>query len=157
MESGMADAKYNVYRTKIRAPDLSPKKIVYYENVLEIPLFLGWQKIVEDKNEKSKKDTLLYFQSLSDKTKLDVPYQNINSNVVIRKKHTHYTESTLIKRLEDLGIGRPSTFATIVNTIQERGYVKCGDVPGIKMVCDEYVLRKGESIETKSSEKTFGQ
>ena len=157
MESGMADAKYNIYRTKIRAPDLSPKKGLYYENVLEIPVFLGWQKVVEDKNDKGKKDTLLYFQSLSEKTKSDVPYQNINSNVVVRKKHTHYTESTLIKRLEDLGIGRPSTFATIVDTIQERGYVKCGDIPGVKITCDEFILRKGESIETKSSEKTFGQ
>jgi DNA topoisomerase-1 len=165
MESGMSDAKYAVYRTKIRAPDLKPnvagltkkEKELYYENILEIPLFLGWQKVFEDKNGKVKNDTLLYFQSLSDKTKMDVPYQNINSIVVIRKKHTHYTESTLIKKLEDLGIGRPSTFATIVDTIQERGYVKCGDVPGIKMLCDEFILRNGESIETKITEKIFGQ
>lgn len=161
MESGMADAKYNVYRTKIRAPDLiknqKKNKELYYENILEIPVFLGWQKVIEDKGSKERKDTLLYFQSLSDKTKTDVPYQNIISNVVVRKKHTHYTESTLIKRLEDLGIGRPSTFASIVDTIQERGYVKCGDVPGIKMSCDEFILRKGDSIETKSSEKIFGQ
>jgi len=165
IESGMSDAKYNVYKTKIRAPDLKPnvaglskkEKELYYENILELPIFLGWQKVVDDKGTKEKKDTLLYFQSLSEKTKSDVPYQNINSNVVVRKKHTHYTESTLIKRLEDLGIGRPSTFATIVDTIQERGYVKCGDVPGVKLSCDEFILRKGESIETKSSEKTFGQ
>lgn len=161
MESGMADAKYNVYRTKIRAPDLitntKKSKELYYENILELPIFLGWQRVVDDKDDKVKKDTLLYFQSLSDKTKTDVPYQNIISNVVVRKKHAHYTESTLIKKLEDLGIGRPSTFATIVETIQERGYVKCGDVPGIKMSCDEFILRKGESIETKKAEKTFGQ
>lgn len=165
MESGMADAKYAVYRTKIRAPDLIPKaaglskkeREIYYENVLEIPIFLGWQKVVDDKSSKEKKDTLLYYQSLSDKTKSDVPYQNIISNVVVRKKHTHYTESTLIKRLEDLGIGRPSTFATIVETIQERGYVKCGDVAGVKMTCDEFILRKDEGIEKKCSEKIFGQ
>ena len=165
MESGMADAKYNVHRTKIRAPDFKPnvaglskkEKELHYENILEIPLFLGWQKVVEDKNDKGKKDTLLYFQSLSDKTKIDVPYQNINSNVVVRKKHTHYTESTLIKKLEDLGIGRPSTFATIVDTIQERGYVKCRDVPGVKLSCDEFILRKGESTETKIMEKIFGE
>jgi DNA topoisomerase-1 len=164
MESGMADAKYSVYRTKIRAPDLMPnvaglskkEKELYYENLLEIPIFLGWQKVVEVPN-KDKTETLLYYQSLSDKTKLDVPFQNINSNVVIRKKHAHYTESTLIKKLEDLGIGRPSTFATIVETIQERGYVKCKDVPGIKLDCDEFILRKGENVETKKTEKTFGQ
>jgi len=133
------------------------EKELHYENILEIPIFLGWQKVVDDKGTKEKKDTLLYFQSLSDKTKIDVPYQNITSNVVVRKKHTHYTESTLIKRLEDLGIGRPSTFATIVETIQQRGYVKCGDVPGVKLSCDEFILRKGESIETTIKEKTFGQ
>jgi DNA topoisomerase-1 len=165
MESGMADAKYNVHRTKIRAPEFKPnvaglskkEKELHYENILEIPIFLGWQKVVDDKESKEKKDTLLYFQSLSDKTKFDVPYQNINSNVVVRKKHTHYTESTLIKKLEDLGIGRPSTFATIVDTIQDRGYVKCRDVPGVKLSCDEFILRKGESIEIKITEKTFGQ
>ena len=39
------------------------------------------------------------------------------------KPPARYTEPTLVKKLEELGIGRPSTFASIIQTIQDRGYV----------------------------------
>jgi len=52
----------------------------------------------------------------------------------------HYTESSLIKKLEDFGIGRPSTFAIFIETIMERGYVKKMDIEGETIECEEYTM-----------------
>ena len=85
-----------------------------------VTLFDGYLKVYEQ------------FETNEDKTLPDIA--SYKSNVLVTdevdlKQHftegpTRYTEAKLIKEMEDLGIGRPSTYATIVSTIVERGYVK---------------------------------
>lgn len=154
VESCMADARYHSTGIKISAPtDTS------YKYNVEIPIFLGW-KIVNEKddigteNQNVPGSLLLYLQTL-EKTGKPIAYNYIESTVVMRNKHQHYTEATLINTLEELGIGRPSTFATIIETIQERGYVKRMDVEGTNMKCVEYKLR-GSALETVEKDKIFG-
>ena len=55
---------------------------------------------------------------------------SVEARQVFARPPARYTEGTLVKKLEELGIGRPSTYATIMNTIQTRGYAEKGDSEG---------------------------
>jgi len=156
VESCMADAIYKNKPVKITAP--LENEYIY---TIEIPIFYGW-KIVSEKSkpnigsqiQNDGMGLLTYFQSIMD-AKKPCPYGYIESEIILKNKHQHYTEASLINKLEDLGIGRPSTFATIVETIQERGYVKKMDIEGTKLSCEEYRLTEKKLV-TTTKERVFG-
>ena len=63
-----------------------------------------------------------------------------------------YNEASLVKRMEELGIGRPSTYATIIETIQHVKYVEKGSVAGQKRDTAILTLKNGEVVEHTKSE-----
>jgi len=65
-----------------------------------------------------------------------------------------YTEATLVRKLEELGIGRPSTYAPTIFTIQKRNYVVKEDREGIKRKFSSLILNNGSVVEEEKSEKT---
>ena len=63
-----------------------------------------------------------------------------------------YSEASLVKKLEELGIGRPSTYASTVSTITTRGYITKGDKPGIAHDCCELHLKDGQIVRVVKTE-----
>lgn len=86
--------------------------------------------------------------------------QSIDLNVMTAtERYTQsplrYTEASLVRKLEELGIGRPSTYAPTISTIQQREYVEKGDKPGTIRPIHAIILKDGQLSE-ETHKETFG-
>jgi DNA topoisomerase-1 len=134
----------------------SPLENVRYVHKVEVPIFWGWRAVengTDTATLASAGAAIILYVSQSAKEQMA---NRINAKVAVHGRRTHYTEASLIKKLEDIGIGRPSTYASLVDTIIERGYVKKEDIEGDIIACSEFVLENGGITETQL-EKRVGQ
>ncbi len=79
-------------------------------------------------------------------------YKEINATERYTAPPPRYTEASLVKKLEELGIGRPSTYAPTISTIQNRGYVSREDRPGEKRDVMTLSLKNGRITSQQKSE-----
>jgi len=77
--------------------------------------------------------------------------QTITATETYVRAPARYSEATLVRQLEDLGIGRPSTYAPTISTIQTRGYVEKTDLEGKEREITEVKLEHGQVSTTKST------
>jgi DNA topoisomerase-1 len=92
-----------------------------------------------DNNEDSKEEVWANALKLNPGDK--VQWQNMKAEPKETKAHGRYTEAMLVRELEKFGIGRPSTFASLIATIQDKSYVETKNIPAKDVIVKEYTLK----------------
>ena len=144
LASQMAPAKLE--KTTITITISTAKEL--FEAKGEVILFDGFLKVY---GTNKKEDALLPALTENDTLAL----QEATAKQTFARPPARYTEGSLVKKLEELGIGRPSTYATIIDTIQTRGYVVRGEGEGTDR--DTIVLAlKNDSIDREIVQEKTG-
>ena len=152
LESCMCDALFKTILARITAPEKHE-----YRYTCENLVFLGWKIIDYNIKEElvvdsTKKMAYEYLPKIVNKT---IPYKKIVCKFTLKDLKTHYTEAKLVQLLEQKGIGRPSTFSSLIEKIQQRGYVKRENIKGKTITCTDFELENDEILETETK-REFG-
>ena len=148
LASQMASAKLERTTASINIGDHTEQFIAKGEVVL----FDGFLKVYG-----TAKDELLPALAAGDQ----LTVEQITARQTFTRPPARYSEGSLVKKLEELGIGRPSTYATIINTIQTRGYAEKGDGEGSEREVIELTwpptaaVRSEESVKSRLSEEAL--
>lgn len=116
--SQMSDAKLEKTTIEIEGSNFSEHFVAEGEKVI----FDGFLKLyLESKDDEDNEATSSLLPDLA----IDTPmaYQLINATEKFTQRPPRYSEASLVKKLEELGIGRPSTYAPTISTITKRGYI----------------------------------
>lgn len=136
--SQMKPAEFDVTTIQI---SISNDDKYYFQSTVDKLKFDGFLKVYNMKNlEKDDSDDLLDIDDKNDNTYVfpkvgdKLKAKTIVGKQEFSKPPGRYNEATLVNKLDpkNLNIGRPATYATMIDIIQERGYVKKGDVKGIE-------------------------
>jgi DNA topoisomerase-1 len=147
LESCMPSAQYNSVSAKITAPE--DREFVYKT---EQPIFLGWQ-IIDGIEQVANDKNYQYITTL--KQNVSMSPKKIDAKFTMNELKSHYTEARLVQLLEEKGIGRPSTFASLVDKIQERKYVEKQNITGKEIECIDFSLNNNLITEI-TAKREFG-
>lgn len=120
----------------------------------EVLKFDGFLKVYlesqDDENEGENNEKMLPPLSL----KQELKYSDIEATERFTQRPPRYTEASLVHKLEELGIGRPSTYAPTISTIQQREYVEKGDREGTERKYNTLLLKNGNIKDCTKTEIT---
>lgn len=145
--SQMADAKLEKTTVSIVSPDMDE----YFTSVGEVLLFDGFLKVYKESQGDQPEEESRELPAITEGAQL------LNEQVQATEKHTlppyRYTEASLVHKLEELGIGRPSTYAPIISTIQKRNYVQKGNKESTEREYRIFTYKKGKITVNSKKEK----
>lgn len=152
LASQMSDAKLE--RTSVRIA--SNKFEDQFHASGEVLLFEGFLKVYLEGHDDEEEEVEGILPAL--KVGQELWRKNLNATQRFTKPGARYTEASLVKKLEELGIGRPSTYAPTISTIVARNYVEKGIAEGKErgykmLVLDEDQVKINELVEKTGSDK----
>lgn len=150
LASQMAPAEVNKTELKIEIDNTSnsplPTPDSYFTARGEILIFDGFFKVYGG----TKDDVIL--PEVAEGQSLDLSEMQAIEN--FSKPPARYSEASLVRKLEELGIGRPSTYAPTISTVQARGYVEKTDLEGKERKVQALKLKDGQISEEDTTEIT---
>jgi DNA topoisomerase-1 len=147
--SQMSDAQIEKTNVTINGTGLKDKFVAVGE-VLKFDGFLKVYLESTDDEDDDVKDGVLPPVKIGD----SLLHEEITATERFTQQPPRYTEASLVKKLEELGIGRPSTYAPTISTIQKREYVVNETREGTKRLYDYIILKNNDIKEEQKSENT---
>lgn len=148
--SQMADAEIEKTTVDINADDdtrfIATGEVIKFDGFLSVYI-----ESRDDDNDNADATTRLPAMAIGDHMKA-VEIQAVQR---FTQQPPRYTEASLVKKMEELGIGRPSTYAPTISTIQQREYVEKGERPGSKRDFVTLTLKDGK-ISQRTKSETVG-
>ena len=146
----MADAELERTTISVSIGGVSEKFVATGEVIVFDGFLQVYHESTDDENEKEQENGLLPRVVLNEVLQM----QEITATERFTLRPPRYTEASLVRRLEELGIGRPSTYAPTIQTIQNRGYVVKGDKEGTTRSFTVITLNSKGPKESQKSEIT---